>query len=262
MTLSVDLLNNSLVYAENNFLNDTAKHLQVDKDFIRQHFDLNGKKVLDFGSGMGGMSLWYAKNWDCSVYGVDIDGFHVNVATHLKEKHGVKNVEFEKRDITTQKLPPQYEGSFDAIFMNDVAEHIPFPILEKIFAEFHRLLSPKGRIFVSYPPWQSPYASHVVRVTGLPWCQYLPEKTLLKWIEKKNEKISGEHESDLIEAYKGLNHLTHENFSPILARTGFNIQTRLSHSLLKRVPILKGINVRSFPLHFLISKEILILEKA
>jgi 2-polyprenyl-3-methyl-5-hydroxy-6-metoxy-1,4-benzoquinol methylase len=262
MTLSVDLLNDSLVYAENNFLNDTAKHLQVDKDFIRKHFDLNGKKVLDFGSGMGGMSLWYAKNWDCSVYGVDIDGFHVNVATHLKEKHGVKNVEFEKRDITTQKLPPPYEGSFDAIFMNDVAEHIPFPILEKIFAEFHRLLSPKGRIFVSYPPWQSPYASHVVRVTGLPWCQYLPEKTLLKWIEKKNEKISGEHESDLIEAYKGLNHLTHENFSPILARTGFNIQTRLSHSLLKRVPVLKGINVRSFPLHFLISKEILILEKA
>lgn len=262
MTLSVDLLNDSLVYAENNFLNDTARHLQVDKDFIRQHFDLNGKKVLDFGSGMGGMSLWYAKNWDCSVYGVDIDGFHVNVATHLKEKHGVKNVEFEKRDITTQKLPPPYEGSFDAIFMNDVAEHIPFPILEKIFAEFHRLLSPKGRIFVSYPPWQSPYASHVVRVTGLPWCQYLPEKLLLKWIEKKNEKISGEHESDLIEAYKGLNHLTHENFSPILARTGFNIQTRLSHSLLKRVPVLKSINVRSFPLHFLISKEILILEKA
>jgi 2-polyprenyl-3-methyl-5-hydroxy-6-metoxy-1,4-benzoquinol methylase len=262
MTLSVDLLNDSLVYAENNFLNDTARHLQVDKDFIRQHFDLNGKKVLDFGSGMGGMSLWYAKNWDCSVYGVDIDGFHVNVATHLKEKHGVKNVEFEKRDITTQKLPPPYEGSFDAIFMNDVAEHIPFPILEKIFAEFHRLLSPKGRIFVSYPPWQSPYASHVVRVTGLPWCQYLPEKILLKWIEKKNEKISGEHESDLIEAYKGLNHLTHENFSPILARTGFNIQTRLSHSLLKRMPILRGINVRSFPLHFLISKEILILEKA
>lgn len=262
MTLSVDLLNDSLVYAENNFLNDTARHLQVDKDFIRQHFDLDGKKVLDFGSGMGGMSLWYAKNWDCSVYGVDIDGFHVNVATHLKEKHGVKNVEFEKRDITTQKLPPPYEGSFDAIFMNDVAEHIPFPILEKIFAEFHRLLSPKGRIFVSYPPWQSPYASHVVRVTGLPWCQYLPEKILLKWIEKKNEKISGEHESDLIEAYKGLNHLTHENFSPILERTGFNVQTRLSHSLLKRVPVLKGINVRSFPLHFLISKEILILEKA
>ena len=34
----------------------------------------------DFGSGMGGMSLWYAKNWNCSVKGVDIDGFHVNVA--------------------------------------------------------------------------------------------------------------------------------------------------------------------------------------
>ena len=261
MTLSADLLNNSLNYAENNFLNDSARHLQVDKDFIRQHFDLNHKRVLDFGSGMGGMSLWYAKNWRCYVKGVDIDGFHVNVANQLKDKHNVQNVSFEKRDITTDKLPPQYEGTFDAIFMNDVAEHIPFPILENIFAEFHRLLSPKGRIFVSYPPWQSPYASHVVRVTGLPWCQFLPQKMLLKWIEKKNEKISGEHESDLIEAYNGLNRLTHSNFTPILEKTGFKINTRLSHSLLKKLPILRGVNPRIFPLSFLISKEILILEK-
>ena len=95
MTLSIDIIERSMVYAENNFLNDTAKHLQVDKQFIRDNFDLTGKKILDFGSGMGGMSLWYARNWDCQVFGVDIDGHHVAIANHLKMKHGLSNVYFE-----------------------------------------------------------------------------------------------------------------------------------------------------------------------
>ena len=255
--LSMELLTQSVSYAENNFLNDNAKHLHVDKAFIKEHFDLNNKRVLDFGCGMGGMSLWYAQNWKCMVYGVDIDGFHVNIANHLKMKHGTSNVTFEKRDLTTDPTNEKY----DVIFMNDVAEHIPYPILDKIFAEFHKILSPKGRIFVSYPPWQSPYASHVTRVTHLPWCQFLPQSILLKWIEKKNMPISGEHESDLIEAYKGLNHLTHERLMNVVEPQGFKVQTRLSHSILKKVPVLRGLNTRMFPLNFLISKEIVILTK-
>jgi 2-polyprenyl-3-methyl-5-hydroxy-6-metoxy-1,4-benzoquinol methylase len=261
-TLSPALMEQSIAYAENNFINDNAKHLHVDKDFIRKNFDLNGKNILDFGSGMGGMSLWYAQNWDCTVHGVDIDGQHVSIANHLKMKHKLDNVQFEKRDITSQKLPPPYHGSFDLVFMNDVAEHIPYPVLDEIFKELHRLLSPKGRIFVSYPPWQSPYASHVTRVTKLPWCQFLPEKVLLKWIEKKNMVISGERESDLVEAYKGLNHLTHERLMGVTGKAGFKVASRLSHSLLRKLPILRGVNPNIVPLHFLISKEIVILEKA
>jgi 2-polyprenyl-3-methyl-5-hydroxy-6-metoxy-1,4-benzoquinol methylase len=256
-TLSPDLLERSMVYAENNFLNDTAKHLHVDKQFIRQNFDLTGKKILDFGSGMGGMSLWYAQNWRCEVHGVDIDGHHVAIANHLKLKHGVENAHFEKRDITEKPLTEQY----DSVFLNDVAEHIPYPILTKIFAELHRCLRPNGRIFVSYPPWQGPYASHVTRVTGLPWCQFLPEKMLLNWVKRKNMVITGEHESDLVEAYTGLNHLTHERLMGVVAPLGFHIERRLSHSILQRMPILRGVNPRFAPLHFLISKEILVLKK-
>jgi 2-polyprenyl-3-methyl-5-hydroxy-6-metoxy-1,4-benzoquinol methylase len=261
MTLNPTLIERSMEYAENNFINDNAKHLQVDKAFIRENFDLTHKNILDFGSGMGGMSLWYAQNWDCKVYGVDIDGQHVAIANQLKIKHELYNVTFEKRDITTDKLPPQYNGTFDVIFLNDVAEHIPYPVLDKIFAEFHRLLSPKGRIFVSYPPWQSPYASHVNRVIKLPWCQFLPQKMLLKWIEKKNMVITGEHESDLVEAYKGLNRLTHKRLMGVSEKAGFIVTKRLSHSLLRKLPIIGGISPRIFPLHFLISKEIVILEK-
>jgi 2-polyprenyl-3-methyl-5-hydroxy-6-metoxy-1,4-benzoquinol methylase len=259
MTLTNDLVMRSMRYAEDNFLNDSAKHLQVDKQFIRDHFDLTNKRILDFGSGMGGMSLWYARNWQCYVHGVDIDGHHVQIANHLKEKHEVAHVKFEQRDIVQK--PFESGTLFDAIFMNDVAEHIPYPVLSKIFAQLYRCLAPNGQIFVSYPPWQGPYASHVTRVTHLPWCQYLPEKWLLNWVERKNMPITGEHESNLVEAYKGLNQLTHDRLSSIVEPQGFNIEKRLSHSLLRRVPILRGVNPQHFPLHFLVSKEILILNK-
>lgn len=259
MTLNLDYaeIQKSLVYAENNFLNDEADHLKVDKEFIKKYFSLDGKKVLDFGSGMGGMSLWYAANWTCEVHGVDIDGHHVAIANHLKQKHGLSNVHFEKRDITTEPLTEEY----DLIFMNDVAEHIPFPILEQLFEQFHRILKQGGRIFISYPPWESPYASHVTRITKLPWCQFLPQPLLLKWIEMKNQKISGEHESNLLEAYKGLNQLTHNKLMEIVRPKGFRIAKRVSHSILKKIPLLKGMTLKAYPLQFLISKEMIVFVK-
>ena len=257
VTLSMDLIHRSMAYAEQNFLDDNARHLQVDKTFIRDNFDLTNKRVLDFGCGMGGMSLWYARNWDCFVHGVDIDGHHVAIANHLKIKYNAQKILLEKRDITQYPLADKY----DAVFLNDVAEHIPYPILTEIFAEIYRSLGAKGRVFVSYPPWQGPYASHVQRVTHLPWCQFLPEKLLLAWVKRKNMTITGEHESDLVEAYKGLNHLTHERLMAVIEPLGFKIEKRVSHSILKRLPILRGLNPNIFPFKFLISKEILILTK-
>ena len=81
------LLLEGLNYAEQNFLDENADHLKVDKRLVRKLLDLNGKRIMDFGCGMGGMTLWYAKNWDCEVHGVDIDGHHIEVANQIKEKH-------------------------------------------------------------------------------------------------------------------------------------------------------------------------------
>lgn len=255
--IASDILEKSLRYAEANFLHDTARHLHVDKNFIRQHFDLTDKLVLDFGCGMGGMSLWYARNWNCRVHGVDLDGFHVEVANELKSRHALHNAYFEQRDILKQPLTAAY----DFIFLNDVAEHIPYPALESILCQLADSLVPGGRIFISYPPWEGPYASHVTRVTRLPWCQFLPQKWLLRWILRNNVTLSGEHESDLLSAYQGLNHLTHSRLMERTTRAGLQVETRLSHSILRKIPVLRHLPSHHFPLHYLISKEILVLKK-
>ena len=250
------LYDEGINYAEQNFLDETANHLKVDKELIRSKFNLDGKKVLDFGCGMGGMSLWYAKNFDCQVHGLDIDAHHVRIANDLKAKHGLENVKFEVRNLLEKPL----EDKYDFVVLNDVAEHIQLPILEKIFVEISKVLAEDGSVFVSYPPWKSPYASHVHHIVGMPWCQFLPEKTLLKKIEKNNRPIVGEEESDLLQAYKGLNHLTNEKLMNAIKPSGLKVVYRKSHSIVNKVPGLGNVNLRIFPLDYLITKEFVLLK--
>ena len=248
-----------LAYAEDNFKNDHAAHLKVDKKLIKEKFDLTGKKVLDFGCGMGGMSLWYASNWDCKVYGLDIDGHHIDVANNLKEKHQLYNVTFEKRNILD--TPLSADEKFDFIVLNDVAEHIAFPILVPIMEQLTEALTETGKIFVTYPPWKSPYASHVTHVVKIPWCQFLPQGLLHKLIEKNNLEIVGELESDLLEAYKGLNHLTHKKLTKVTNGANLKPVYRKSHSILNRFAPLKDINFNFFPFDYIVTKEFLLLER-
>ena len=251
------LLIEGLNYAEQNFLDENADHLKVDKRLVRQLLDLNGKRIMDFGCGMGGMTLWYASNWECEVYGVDIDGHHIQVAKQIQQKYQVQNVHFVQRNVIENPL----EGTFDYIFLNDVIEHIPLDVLEHIFLQLEKVLSPKGRIFISYPPWKSPYASHLNHVIKIPWCQFLPSAILDDLIEKNNHPIVGELESDLKEAYKGLNHMTHQKITRIIAKTSLKTIYRKSHCILNKFPGLHKMNFRLFPLNYLITKEFLMLGK-
>lgn len=255
--ITQELYQEGITYAEQNFLDENANHLRVDKQLIRKKFNLDGKKILDFGCGMGGMSLWYAKNWRCQVHGVDIDHHHVSIANDLKARHGLDNVEFEVRNVLDRPL----EEKYDLIFLNDVAEHIQLPILGKIFVELRKSMAYGGGIFVSYPPWQSPYASHVQHVVGIPWCQFLPQGMLLKMIEKNNKPIVGDEESDLLEAYKGLNHLTHGKLMKAVKKSGLKRKYRKSHSFVNRLPGLGWLNLRLPPFSLLVTKEFLLLEE-
>lgn len=249
------LLLEGLQYAEQNFLDEQADHLKVDKRLVRKLLNLDGKRIMDFGCGMGGMTLWYAKNWDCEVFGTDIDGHHIEVANRIKEKYRLSNVVFSQQNVIEQPL----DEKFDYIFLNDVVEHISLDYLDNIFAQLKKALKPDGRIFISYPPWKSPYASHLNHVIKIPWCQFLPKKMLDTLIEKHNHPIVGELESDLREAYDGLNKMTHHKLMGVAERSGLTLVYRKSHCIINNLPILENVPFRIFPFDYLITKEFLML---
>ncbi|MEZ4885980.1 MAG: class I SAM-dependent methyltransferase [Chitinophagales bacterium] len=247
-----------LAYAEDNFMNDCASHLWVDKKLIKEKFNLDGKRILDFGCGMGGMTLWYATNWDCKAYGLDIDHHHIRIAQHLKLKYEVYNAVFEIRNIL--KTPFREDEKFDYIFLHDVAEHIPFLQLKQILRRLSDALLPDGIIFVAYPPWKSPYAAHLFQDVPIPWSQFLPKRFLFSLIEKNNRILVGDEESTLLEAFKGLNKLTYKKLIQLIEGLELQVVYRKSHCVLNKLPFLKQYNINFFPFDFLVTKEFLMLK--
>lgn len=246
-----------IAYAETVFLDDNFTHLYKDKELIQEMFDLTNKKVLDFGCGSGGMTLWYANTWDCEVKGFDIDPGYIFLSNEVKANLEISNATFHLRNIVVNPL--EEDEKFDFIFLNDVVEHIEFSLLPNIFKQFKNSLKKDGKIFVTYPPWRSPHASHVTHVVKIPWCQYLPQKLLFKLIEKDNRLLGGEIESTLLEAYKGLNRMTNKKLSKIAKDAGLKTSYRYSHSMLSRIPGINKVS-RWTPFNFFITKEFLLLE--
>ena len=241
-------------YAERN-CRDTGWHLWLDKRYFLRNLSLDGLEVLDFGCGMGGMSMWCATQWDCQVRGVDIDANHLAIAQRVKENNQITNVTFEQRDIVEDPI----EQKFDLIILNDVVEHIPLPLLQQILNELTRCLKSDGQLFVSYPPWEGPYASHLNHMIKMPWCQFMPRKWLHRRIVENNYTMVGE--KDIQEEYYTLNHLTHRRLKPMLRQAGLVIRDRRSHTLVNRLPGLQRINFNVFPFTYLVTKELLLLQR-
>lgn len=256
-TLSSAQFDEGFSYAEKNLIEDANTHLWLDKKFIKERLNLTNKRVLDFGCGMGGMSLWYAKHWDCFVHGIDIDSHHITVAEALKEKYDATNVKFEEVNILDERIKEPY----DIIFLNDVIEHLPLSIMDDILKKLSLLLNPDGQIYVSYPPWESPYASHVYKAVKIPWCQFLPDRLVCKMIKSRNKKIVGKIESSLLDVYLGLNKINHKRLLKILDRNNLTVIHRKNRSILNRFSFFRDANMTLFPINYLITKEIILLEK-
>lgn len=249
------LIQEGIQYATKNFLSEDS-HLALDKKFLRT-FDLRGKDVLDFGCGMGGMSLWMAKELSCSVDGYDLDENHIFIAKELYKQYPSENVQFSTRNIIEYPIDKQY----DCIILNDVIEHIREEWIAKIIHTLiNHNLKKDGAIFFSYPPWEGPHASHMQRIISIPWLQYFPQKWVLKKIRERNEKTVGRN--DLIHEYLELNHMNHKKLMSFLKPFNVRLINRKSHTKLNKVPFLKNINFNFFLFKFLVTKELIVFKKS
>ncbi len=130
------------------------------------------KKVLDFGSGVGGPTLHMAKISGASFIGVT-NNERINQTAREKAKQAglAENVTFMTLEDTGYKNLPFPDNTFDAITFYESVCHLPDKA--RAFAEFSRVLKPNGRI------------------VGLDWVQrpfgeYQTETQILKFMEPVN----------------------------------------------------------------------------
>src|SRR5262249_34849153 len=78
---------------------------------------------------------------------------------------------------------PFEDATFDAAAVNDAMEHFSKPA--EVLGELARAVRPGGRLFVTFPPFFSPWGAHLYDSVRLPWCQvFLSRQSLGRLVER------------------------------------------------------------------------------
>ena len=102
-------------------------------------------KVLDAGCGIGGSSLWLAKNIGCNVTGISLSAKQVETANNLAKHEILQTLaKFEQQDFTATKYEAE---SFDIIWAIESVCHANDK--SKFINEAYRLLKKGGRLILA-----------------------------------------------------------------------------------------------------------------
>ena len=109
---------------------------------------LEGKAVLDFGSGTGATAVALAER-GADVSAFDVDGPSAELCRMRLLEHGLDHVPVRVADsIALTDYPP---GSFDIVLMNAVIEHVPKSVKglrERVLNEAFAMLRPGGHLVI------------------------------------------------------------------------------------------------------------------
>jgi cyclopropane-fatty-acyl-phospholipid synthase len=120
---------------------DTLEHAQQNKlRHIASKLDLKpGQRVLDIGSGWGGMALYLAANADVHVTGVTLSTEQLALARQRAKERGLEDrVIFELIDYREVK------GTFDRVVSVGMFEHVGITNYDAYFGKIRDLLTPDG----------------------------------------------------------------------------------------------------------------------
>jgi tocopherol O-methyltransferase len=101
-----------------------------------------GSKVLDVGCGVGGTSIFLAKEWACDVTGITISPVQVDMAT--KAAQGLSNA---PRFLVQDANNITVKGPFDIIWSVEMISHLNNR--DNLFRRASELLKPGGRMCIT-----------------------------------------------------------------------------------------------------------------
>ena len=148
----------------NDWVNKIDDSKALVDDFKERVGDPRGKKILDAGSGPGGVSIAFALA-GAEVSGVDIEKELYEISIQHAEEYNVSPKFFLYDGI---KLPFP-DNTFDYAVSVSVIEHTNSP--EDYLREILRVVKPNGRCYLAFPNKLWPKETH----TGVWFLTYMPK---------------------------------------------------------------------------------------
>jgi len=112
-------------------------------DWIRQHVDLQGSRVLDVGCG-GGILAEAMATAGANVSGIDMAEGPLAVA-RLHQIESGTTVDYQRQ--TAEEMAAKQAGQFDVVTCLEMLEHVPSP--PQVIASVAKLVRPGGHVFFS-----------------------------------------------------------------------------------------------------------------
>lgn len=147
-----------------------------------------GSRVLDVGCGIGGTSIWLARNLGCDTTGITLSPVQVDMARRLAAEAGVAS-----RFLLMDAEEIALEGTFDALWMVGVLGHLPDQ--RAFVARSGRLLASSGRFVLG--DWVSAsalserdrarYVEPVLRGMRMP--EIFPLEDYVRWFEEDGYRV-------------------------------------------------------------------------
>jgi SAM-dependent methyltransferase len=137
-------------------------------DLVRRHVDLENKRILDIGCGVGAF-VRRLREFSSEVYGTDIDRESV-----VRGTEAVPNLA-----LALGEHMPFKDGTFDVILLHEVLEHVANDV--ETLREARRLLAPGGRVVIFCPNRLYPFETHGIFLGkkyvfgNIPFVNYLPD---------------------------------------------------------------------------------------
>jgi len=136
--------------------------------FFAGRVDIEGKRVIDLGCGLGGKSAFYSTLGADEIVGVDILQDNIDKAVKYCEFKDFKLTRFQYADAAHL---PFDDASFDIAISDDSFEHYPDPA--GVISEAARVVKPAGLFVIDFTQWASPYGHHLQRWIKAPWAHLI-----------------------------------------------------------------------------------------
>jgi cyclopropane fatty-acyl-phospholipid synthase-like methyltransferase len=105
----------------------------------------SGMKILDAGCGIGGSSIWLARNFNVSIVGITLSKKQLEKANSLAKNYELQNrIEFQLQNFLHTTFT---DNSFDVIWAVESVCHAENK--KEFLTEAYRILKPGGKIIVA-----------------------------------------------------------------------------------------------------------------
>ncbi|MBC8264168.1 MAG: class I SAM-dependent methyltransferase [Anaerolineales bacterium] len=168
---------------------------QADRSYseFQPYIDLKDKDVLDVGCGLGGKTLFHLQKGARSVTGLDISQTNVQIAQSCFAEREPASSRHPWLVVADAAAMPFADNSFDLAISTYTFEHLADPA--RALEEIERVIKPGGEVFISFPPYFSPWGAHLTDWIHFPWCQVLFSERALLNVARAIEETEHVHAS-------------------------------------------------------------------